>query len=99
MPGTPCDEVLNEGKACFHPQNLATLFPREAGYEAYLGMPIIASDGHVLGHLALRHRQPLDDAVLVDLVYRIFLARAAAEIERMHALARLARLEGRVPAA
>ena len=99
LPGTPCDEVLNEGKACFHPQNLATLFPREAGYEAYLGMPIIASDGHVLGHLALRHRQPLDDAVLVDLVYRIFLARAAAEIERMHALARLARLEGRVPAA
>ena len=92
LPGTPCDAVLNEGKLCFHPQDLATLFPREAGYEAYLGMPIIASDGHVLGHLALRHRQPLDDTVLVDLVYRIFLARAAAEIERMHALARLAQL-------
>ena len=50
-------------------------------------MPIIASDGRVFGHLALRHRKPLDDAVLVDLVYRIFLARAAAEIERLQALA------------
>lgn len=92
LPGTPCDQVLNEARQCFHPQELAALFPREAGYEAYLGMPIIASDGRVLGHLALRHRQRLDDAVLVDLVYRIFLARAAAEIERLHALEKLARL-------
>jgi PAS domain S-box-containing protein len=92
LSGTPCDEVLSEGRQCFYPQDLASLFPREAGYEAYLGMPIIASDGRVLGHMALRHRGPLDDAVLVDLVYRIFLARAAAEIERLHALARLASL-------
>lgn len=90
--GTPCDEVQNEARQRFHPRNLATLFPREVGYEACLGMPIIASDGRVLGHLALRHRKLLDDAVLVDLVYRIFLARTAAEIERLHALARLASL-------
>jgi len=93
LAGTPCDQVLNEARTCFHPQDLAQLFPRERGYEAYLGMPIIASDGRVLGHLALRHRKPLDDTVLVDLVYRIFLARAGAEIERLHALARLARMQ------
>jgi GAF domain-containing protein len=92
LPGTPCDEVLNAARQCFHRQELASLFPREAGYEAYLGMPIMASDGRVLGHLALRHRRPLDDTVLVELVYRIFLARAACEIERMNALAQLARL-------
>ena len=92
LPGTPCEAVLNDGKVCFHPQDLANMFPREAGYEAYLGMPIIASDGRVLGHLALRHKQPLGDEVLVDRVYRIFLARAAAEIERMQALGRLAGL-------
>ena len=63
-----------------------------ARYECYLDMPIIASDGRVFGHLALRHRKPLDDAVLVDLVYRIFLARVAAEIERLQALAKLASL-------
>ena len=90
LSGTPCEAVLNEGKVCFHPQDLTRMFPREAGYEAYLGMPIVASDGRVLGHLALRHRQPLGDEVLVDRVYRIFLARAAAEIERLQALGQLA---------
>ena len=88
--GTPCEEVLNEGRACFHRQGLAQLFPREAGFEAYLGMPMIASDGRVLGHLALFSKRPLGDEVLVDRIYRIFLARAAAEMERMQALDRLA---------
>jgi PAS domain S-box-containing protein len=92
LAGTPCDAVVNHGQPCFLPRDVGKLFPRDAEYEAYLGMPIIASDGRVLGHLALFHRQTLDDTVLVDLVYRIFLARAAAEIERLHALAQLARL-------
>ncbi len=89
LPGTPCEAVLADGRVCFYPQDVAVRFPREAGYAAYLGMPIVASDGRVLGHLALRHRQPLGDEVLVDRVYRIFLARAAAEIEKLQALRRL----------
>lgn len=89
LEGTPCQEVINEGRACFHREGLAERFPREAGYEAYLGMPIVASDGRILGHLALFNRRPLGDEVLVDRVYRIFLARAAAEMERLQALARL----------
>ena len=83
LAGTPCDQVLNEGRACFHRQGVAELFPREAGFEAYLGMPIVASDGRVLGHLALWNKQPLGDEVLVDRVYRIFLARAGGD--RAHA--------------
>jgi len=90
LSGTPCEAVVHTGQACFHREGLADLFAIEAGYEAYLGMPIVGSDGRVLGHLALRHRKPLGDEVLVDRVYRIFIARAAAEIERMQALARLA---------
>lgn len=89
LEGTPCKEVINEGRACFHREGLAERFPREAKYQAYLGMPIVASDGRVLGHLALFNRRPLGDEMLVDRVYRIFLARAAAEIERLQALARL----------
>lgn len=90
LDGTPCQEVINEGRSCFHREGLAERFPREAGYAAYLGMPIVASDGRVLGHLALFNRAPLGDEVLVERVYRIFLARAAAEIERAQALAQLA---------
>jgi PAS domain S-box-containing protein len=93
LAGTPCNEVLNDGRACFHREGVARLFPREAGYESYLGMPILASDGRVLGHMALFHSRPLGDEVLVDRIYRIFLARAGAEIERLQALDRLARLD------
>jgi PAS domain S-box-containing protein len=88
LAGTPCEEVIQGGRACFHREHLEHLFPRERGYEAYLGMPIVASDGHVLGHLAFFDRSPRGDEMLVDSVYRIFLARAAAEMERARANAR-----------
>ena len=86
LAGTPCEAVVEGQQTCFHRSGLAQLFPREAGWEAFLGMPIIASDGRLLGHLAFFNATPLDDDMLVDPVYRIFVARAAAEIERMQAL-------------
>lgn len=97
LAGTPCQEVMNEGRACFHPERLAAKFPLEAKWESYVGLPIVASDGRVLGHLALLDKSRLGDDVLVERVYRIFLARAAAEIERLQALARLALLRGEGP--
>jgi PAS domain S-box-containing protein len=89
LAGTPCEAVVHTEQAALHRCGLAQMFPREAGWESYLGLPIVASDGRMLGHLAFRHRAPLGDEVLVDAVYRIFLARAAAELERIQALARL----------
>ncbi len=94
LEGTPCQEVLETGQTCFHPERLAEIYPRERGWESYVGMPIVASDGRVLGHMALRDRAKLGDEVLIERVYRIFLARAAAEIERAQAVARLAVLGG-----
>lgn len=89
LAGTPCEAVVQGQEACFHRSGLAQAFPREAGWEAFLGLPIVASDGRLLGHLAFFHRRPLGDEMLVDSVYRIFLARAAAEMERLQVLARL----------
>ncbi len=89
LPGSPCEAVVQGRDACFHRSGVGTLFPREAGYEAYLGLPIIASDGRMLGHLAFLDRGVRGDEMLVDAIYRIFVARAAAEMERMQALARL----------
>lgn len=86
--GTPCEEVVQQGRTCFHREGVARMFPREAGFESYLGMPITGSDGSVLGHLAFFDTRPRSDDMLMDRVYRIFIARAAAEIERRHALAR-----------
>ena len=90
LEGTPCAEVVAEGRTCFHREGLQARFPREKGYESFLGLPIVASDGRLLGHLAFFDRRPRGDDMLVDSVYRIFLARAAAEMERLEALARLA---------
>jgi PAS domain S-box-containing protein len=91
LPGTPCEQVVNESRNCFIRTGVGTQFPREAGFEAYLGMPIVASDGLVLGHLAFLHTTPLGNDLLIDSIYRIFLSRAAAEMERCSALARLQR--------
>ena len=85
LAGTPCAAVVQDGQACFHPANLAAMFPREQGFEAYLGMPIVGSDGRVLGHLAFFDTRPRGDELRAEPIYRIFLARAAAELERRRA--------------
>lgn len=90
LAGTPCESVIHGARDCFHREGLERIFPLEQGFEAYLGLPIVGSDGRVLGHLAFLDRRPRGDELIVERVFRIFLARAAAELERLQALARLA---------
>ena len=54
LAGTPCDRVMREGRTIFYPTGLAEMFPCEAGQESYLGLPIFARDGMVIGHLAFK---------------------------------------------
>ena len=90
LAGTPCEAVIREGRTCFHPTGLAAAFPVEAGFQSYLGIPIFGRDGKVLGHLAFLDDKRMSGEVLVDAVFRIFAARAAAELERKAIVARLA---------
>jgi PAS domain S-box-containing protein len=90
LAGTPCETVYREGVTCFHPEGVGRLFPRERGQEGYLGLPIFARDGGVIGHLAFLHPEPMPEDVLLESVYRIVTARAGAEIELTQALQRLA---------
>jgi PAS domain S-box-containing protein len=92
LAGTPCERVIGEARACLHTSGLSRLFPREASREGYLGLPIVARDGDVLGHLAFLSDTPLADDVMLASVYRIFTARAAVEIELAQALRRLERV-------
>lgn len=89
LPGTPCETVVKDGQTCFYPKGVGQLFPVEAGYEGYLGIPLFASDGRVIGHLVFLDKREMGEDMLIDSVYRIFTARAAAEMERMMALALL----------
>ncbi len=87
--GTPCYSVVNEGKTCFLPAGVGELYPVEAGWEGYLGIPLFACTGKVIGHLAFLDKKEMAEDMRVDSIYRIFTSRAAAELERHMALEEL----------
>jgi len=91
LTGTPCEAVVQGGTTCFHPRGVGRAFPRDADYESYIGVPIFGSDGGVIGHLAFFDTREMPQDVLVEPIFRIFCARAAAELERRSALDQLAR--------
>ena len=81
--GTPCQEVI-EGGLCFYPAGLMTRYPEtHDGMDSYLGVPLKARDGAVLGHLAAFDEGMLPDDSQRLALFRIFAARAAAELERI----------------
>ncbi|MFK7963274.1 MAG: ATP-binding protein [Burkholderiaceae bacterium] len=97
LAGTPCDEVINEGKVCFYPKNIIDRFPREKrhGQESYIGVPIFERGGtRVIGHIAIFDKKDMTDGILrdeflADTVLRIFAERAGAEIQRMQLIREL----------
>lgn len=94
LAGTPCEAVFEQGLPVFYPEGIGKLFPREQGFECYYGLPIQDSQGKVIGHMAfLNIRKMHEEEVLMDYVYRIFTARAAAEIERKAVLEHLTRTQ------
>ncbi|HSB73697.1 MAG TPA: sigma 54-interacting transcriptional regulator [Candidatus Methylomirabilis sp.] len=83
---TPCREVL-DGSIRHYPKDLHGLFPAcrdVVGFDAesYLGIPILGSQGRVMGHLAVLDDRPMDENGERLPVLQIFAARAGAEIER-----------------
>lgn len=85
--GTPCEQVINNRRLVHFPDRLLDLFPgdevRELGLVSYLGMPIEDVDGAILGHMAVVDRRPMPEAPRVLAIFRIFAARAAAELQRL----------------
>jgi PAS domain S-box-containing protein len=88
LPGTPCEEVV-KGTLCHHPTGVKDLFPQDKplvdwGIESYLGVPLLDAEGQHLGHLAVFDERPMPDEPRRLFTFRIFAARAAAELERLH---------------
>jgi PAS domain S-box-containing protein len=82
--GTPCENVVH-GKLCHHPSGVRQRFPNdrsvaERGIESYLGVPLRDPQGKVLGHLAVFDERPMPEEPRKLLTFRIFAARAAAEL-------------------
>ena len=86
---TPCEKVL-AGELYHCSDKVAERFPLHKqdleglGVESYLAIPVTSASGTVLGHLAVMGRHPMDLEQLDLSIFKIFGARAGAELERTH---------------
>lgn len=99
--GTPCARVIDETRLVHIKDGLLDLYPedpdiKQVGATSYLGMPLLDLDGRVLGHLAVMDRRPLPADPRAEALFKIFAARAAAELQRLRAEQELREREERL---
>ncbi len=97
--GTPCEDVVF-GSLCHHVSGVSQKFPADEpmvrlGIESYLGVPLRDAEGHTLGHLAVFDDRPMPAEPQKLFIFRIFAARAAAELIRLRTEQRLRESEQR----
>jgi transcriptional regulator with GAF, ATPase, and Fis domain len=86
--GTPCEPVVEDREFVHLPERVLELYPDDPdlpplGAVSYLGVPLMDIDGHVLGHLAVLHDEPLPEDPHIRGIFEIFAGRAAAELRRL----------------
>ncbi|MBI1727059.1 MAG: PAS-domain containing protein [Candidatus Rokubacteria bacterium] len=90
---SPCAGLAG-GEQCVYPSGVRAAFPRHEllermRAEGYLGMPLQASTGEVLGVLVVMDDAPMEQVTRARSLLRIFAARAGGELEREQAAAAL----------
>jgi PAS domain S-box-containing protein len=93
LDGTPCEQV-SRGDTCIFEQGVQGLFPEdhlleELGIEAYAGIPLFRQTGSVAGIMVVFFSSALTETALVQSTLQIFAVRAAAELDRQQADARI----------
>ncbi len=88
--GTPCEQVIATTDTIHHPDNVLRLYPQNAAFEqfqarSYLGVPLLDAAGQVMGNLAVFDTRPMPPEPHLLEVFKIFAARASAELQRLHA--------------
>jgi signal transduction histidine kinase len=81
LEGTPC-EMVYAGDTVIVSKQLVQKFPKEAGFESYVGVPLRGLDGKPCGHFAVLSERPLEDPERAVAILRIFALRAEAELQR-----------------
>ncbi|MDX9981232.1 MAG: PAS domain-containing protein, partial [Lentisphaeria bacterium] len=87
-----------QGESVCCRDDAAGQFPRDGkllqlGIRGYVAVPLRTGDGKILGVMAGMAKDPLGDLDFVARVFRIFAARAAAELDQRRALAEQRKLE------
>jgi formate hydrogenlyase transcriptional activator len=95
--GTPCEGILHSD-LCHYPRQVQHLFPLdtalvEMGIESYLGVPLRDQDGVHLGHLAVFDKRVMEEEPRQLFLFRMFAARASAELIRLRMEAQIKRSE------
>jgi len=101
--GSPCEQVIDSVRLVHIADRLLQLYPdrpevKESGATSYLGMPLLDSDQRILGHLAVVDRRPMPAKPQAIALFRIFAARAAAELRRIRAQAQVLQSEEKLRA-
>jgi PAS domain S-box-containing protein len=98
---TPCEKVL-AGELYHCADDVADKFPLHRDdleglkVKSYLAIPVTSAKGEVLGHLAVMDTKRMELGQLDLSVFKIFGARAGAELERLHMEMRLKENEERL---
>ena len=88
--GTPCGAVI-QSRELFHVVDQLTMaFPNDSDLKSmhavsYLGMPLLDKHSRILGHLAVIDKKPMPKEPRNESLFRIFAARASAELQRIRA--------------
>ena len=88
--GSPCEKVIDTRQLVHFPDRLLDLYPNEPdmmaiGAVSYMGVPLFSEEGDILGHMAVIDRRPIPEEPRVHAIFRIFAARAGAELRRLRA--------------
>jgi sigma-B regulation protein RsbU (phosphoserine phosphatase) len=82
--------VIDEVRLVHFRENVAELFPDDSDLEklgavSYMGVPLMDLDGKILGNLAVLDSRPMPEEPGGLALFRIFGARATAELQRLRA--------------
>jgi PAS domain S-box-containing protein len=86
--GTPCCQVVEDRTLIHIPERLIELFPQDGDLVplnavSYLGMPLVDTDGSVMGHISVLDSKPMPRDPRAISLFQIFATRAAAEHRRL----------------
>jgi PAS domain S-box-containing protein len=92
--GTPCETSLKNRSFLHIPDNVIELFPAdpdlaEFGAVSYMGFPLIDPADNILGNLAVVDTKTMPESYRNLALFRIFAARATAEMLRLQAEAEI----------
>jgi PAS domain S-box-containing protein len=97
LAGSPCILALEKRGSVVHPQGVSELFPEDEGLTrrgiaGYAGTSLFDASGKAIGILVALTREPIERREFFVSMLEIFAARAAVEIERARADARVREL-------